>query len=91
MHPKDLPPLPLPAEKWHALAQELELSPRHKRIVELILRNRCDKQIVADLGIAHSTLRTHITRIFGRLGVSDRVELVLLLFSLSHGIRRHQD
>ena len=85
-----LAPLPLPPEKWNQLGQALRLSPQQKRIVELILRNRCDKQIAADMGLGHSTLRTYITRIFHRTGVSDRVELILLVFALSHDIRPHK-
>lgn len=90
MQSSDLPPLPLPAKKWDEIALEMELSPRHRRIVELILRNRCDKQIVMEIGISQSTVRTHIGRIFQKLKVNDRLELVLLVFAMSHDIRRYQ-
>jgi len=56
------------------------------RIVELILRNRCDKQIAAAMGLKKPTVRTYMQRIFTRLDVSDRVELVLKLCALSHGV-----
>jgi DNA-binding NarL/FixJ family response regulator len=81
-----LGPLPLPHDKWDQLARELELCPQHKRVVELILRCCADKEIVAAMGISKPTLRTYINRIFGRLRVSDRVELVALICALSHGI-----
>jgi len=87
MRVSSLAPLPLSPEKWNQLAQALRLSPQQKRIVELLLQNRCDKQIAVDMGLAHSTLRTYISRIFHRTGVSDRVELILLIFALSHDIR----
>lgn len=90
MHTQNTLPLPLPREKWEQIAAELKLSPMHRKIVELILHNRCDKQIEADTGISHSTLRTHLSRIFQRLHVQDRLDLILLLFALSHNIRRHQ-
>jgi DNA-binding NarL/FixJ family response regulator len=83
------PPLPLPPELWEEIAIKLKLSPMHKRIVEKILQNRCDKQIVTDIRIGHSTLRTHITRIFHRLKVQDRLELVLLVFAMSHSRGHH--
>jgi DNA-binding NarL/FixJ family response regulator len=83
-------PLPLCHEKWEQIATELHLSPTHKQIVELILKNRCDKQIESDTGMAHSTLRTHIDRIFQRLDVENRLDLVLLVFARSQDIRRHQ-
>jgi len=84
-------PLPLPVEKLNRVVETLRLSPQQKRIVELILRNRCDKQIAADMQLGHSTLRTYISRIFARTGVSDRVELVLLIFSMSHDIRHQSE
>lgn len=83
-------PLPLPREKWEQIAAELKLSPTHRKIIELILHNRCDKQIESDTGISHSTLRTHLTRIFHRHHVQDRLELILKIFALSHNIRRPQ-
>ena len=81
----DPPFLPLSIDQWHQIAAALKLSPQQKRIVELVLQNRCDKQIAAALQLRPSTVRTYLTRIFGRAGVSDRHELVLKLFAMSHG------
>jgi DNA-binding NarL/FixJ family response regulator len=77
-------PLPLPARKWNRIAKSLRLSPRQKQIAELILQNRCDKQIVAALGSRMGTVRTQIQRMFDRTGVADRHELVLLICRMSH-------
>jgi len=85
----DLPSLPLSPEKWQALVLSLHLPPKQERIVELILRNQCDKQIAAVMGLKLPTICTYKSRIFDRLGVSDRIELVLLLFAMSHGIDPH--
>jgi len=82
------PPFPLPNERWHEIAIKLNFSPKQTRVVELILRNQCDKQIEAILNMPHSTLRTHLDRIFQKASVSDRQELILLLCALSHGIGR---
>jgi DNA-binding NarL/FixJ family response regulator len=84
------PELPLPHVLWTQLVEILHLPPRQIRIVELILRNHCDKQIAAALGIKVPTLRTYVQRIYLRMGVSDRQELVLKLFALSHGLGRSQ-
>jgi DNA-binding NarL/FixJ family response regulator len=84
MASENLPPLPLPIEKWNQLVATLKLPPQQIRIVELILRNYCDKQIAAALGLKVPTVRTYLHRIFERLRVSDRLELVLRLFELSH-------
>jgi DNA-binding CsgD family transcriptional regulator len=82
----NLPPLPLPAEKWNQLIATLKLSPQQTRIVELILRNCGDKQIAAELGLKVPTVRTHLNRIFERLRIEDRGALVLMLFAASHQI-----
>ena len=80
----NLPPLPLPPEKWNQLIATLKLSPQQTRIVELILRNYGDMQIATELGLKVPTVRTHLNRIFERLRIEDRGALVLMLFAASH-------
>lgn len=80
----DLPPLPVDVETWSRVMDTLPLSPRQRLIVELIHRRMKDKEIAAHLGIRPRTVREHLTRIFDRLGVADRVELILLVFARSH-------
>lgn len=75
--------LPLRPETWNAIAKTLRLSPQQKRIVELILTNRCDKEIAAAMRLRPSTIRTYLGRIFTRVGVGDRLGLVLLLFRMA--------
>jgi len=90
MAEQNIPDLPLPAEKWQQLMETLQLPPQQIRIVELILRNHCDKQIAAALGLKVPTVRTYLHRIFERLGVGDRLELVLRLFAMSHRTDHHE-
>jgi DNA-binding CsgD family transcriptional regulator len=73
--------MPLTCEEWEAVALSLRLSPRQAAIVKLILEGKRDKQIAVSLAMSISTLRTHITRIFARLDVADRLELVLHVFT----------
>jgi DNA-binding NarL/FixJ family response regulator len=82
----ELPLLPLPPDKWQDIAAGLKFSPTQKTVVELILQNRCDKQIEAALNMPHSTLRTHLDRAFRKAHVWNRQELVILLCALSHGM-----
>lgn len=77
-------PLPLPTRLWNRMAAQWRLPPQQKRIVELILRNACDKQIAAAMQLSPSTVRTYLGRVFQRLGVHDRLELVLLVLRRSH-------
>jgi DNA-binding NarL/FixJ family response regulator len=41
------------------------------------MRGRSDRQIAYELGIAVPTVRTHVTRLFRRFDLCDRIELVL--------------
>jgi DNA-binding NarL/FixJ family response regulator len=86
----DLPPLPLPPDKWNRIAAALKLCPRMKELAELILRNQSDKQIVAETGLGHPTVRSYLKRTFERAGVGDRHELVLLILRLSQDSDEHQ-
>jgi len=75
-----LRPSPFHPAEWDRLTETLGLSPQQARIVELILRGAGDKQIAAALGLSKHTVRTYLNRIFSRLGVSDRLELVIHVF-----------
>lgn len=80
-------PFPLDPKVWQWVAKEMQLSPQQQKIVELILRGRKDKEIAREMGLRIPTVRTYLQRIFLREGVRDRMELVLRVCALSHGIR----
>lgn len=52
------------------------LSAREQAIARCICRGLCDKQIAQELGIGFSTVRTHLARIFDKLGVRSRTQLM---------------
>jgi DNA-binding NarL/FixJ family response regulator len=80
---KGLPPL-LTAGEWDEVVRELHLSPQQARIVQFIFQGKKDKAIAAAMGLNIWTIRTHLTRIFVRLNVGDRVALVLRVFAVVH-------
>lgn len=67
-------------EEWKRLVAELALSPRQIEIVRHLLLGQSDKQIAAAMGLAQPTVRTHLSRLFARLNVRDRHELILRIF-----------
>jgi DNA-binding CsgD family transcriptional regulator len=67
--------------EFTVLAEELSLSPRENQIVGQILSGHSDKQIAQNLEMAVPTLRTHLTRIFSKLDVNDKNELIVQVFS----------
>jgi DNA-binding NarL/FixJ family response regulator len=62
----------------------IAVSPRQVEIISLLFEGCGDKQIVARLGISVGTVRTHMARLFGKLKVRDRNELILRLVRLFH-------
>lgn len=90
MASEDFPDLPLSPERWRAIKNDLHLPPQQARIVELILRDCCDKQIAAEMDLKVPTIRTYLERVFERLGVGNRMGLVLYIFALSQSDRHRR-
>ena len=54
-----------------------QLSDRERQVIYLIGQGQKNKQIAAQLCIGETTVRHHLTSIFSKLGVSDRLELLV--------------
>jgi NarL family two-component system response regulator LiaR len=54
------------------------LTPRELDVLRAAARGLGNKQIGAELGLSARTVQTHLTNIFGKLGVSSRTEAILL-------------
>jgi DNA-binding CsgD family transcriptional regulator len=54
---------------------ELVLTEREEQIARLVSHGLSDKEIAQSLGISFTTVRTHLKRAFGKLGVDNRVKL----------------
>ena len=74
--------MPLTEVEWDRVVRVLRVSGQQAKIVRLILQGKRDKQIAAELGLGVPTVRTHLTRIFSRIPVADRVELILRVFMI---------
>ena len=59
-------------------AEQTTLSPREQEIVRLASRGMSNKTIAAVLEISPWTVSTYIRRIFSKLGVNSRVEMVAI-------------
>lgn len=60
------------------------LSEREKEVVKLIGQGLKNKKISQELCISETTVRHHLTSIYSKLGVSDRLEL--LVYAHRHGL-----
>ncbi len=54
------------------------LSPREMQIISAVVDGQVNKEIAENLGIAEYTVKHHLTRIFNKLNVTNRVELAML-------------
>jgi two-component system, NarL family, nitrate/nitrite response regulator NarL len=55
----------------------LQLSNRERQVIQLIGRGMKNKQIAELLCISETTVRHHLTSVYGKLGVTDRLELLV--------------
>ena len=62
---------------WGEIARALKLSRRELQIVRGVFDDRTEFAIAAELGISPHTVHTHFERLHRKLGVTDRVALVL--------------
>ena len=60
------------------------LSDRETEVLGLVAAGLPNKRIARELGISEKTVKAHLTRIFGVLGVTDRTQAAL--WARDHGI-----
>lgn len=66
-----------PPIRASAVKQDLGLTPREMQIIALIVAGYTNKDLARELKISQNTSKHHLTNIFNKLGVSNRLELVL--------------
>ncbi len=52
----------------------VELTPRETEVLALLRQGLANKQIARSLGISQATVKAHLTSVFQRIGVTDRVQ-----------------
>lgn len=53
------------------------LTPRETDVMRALARGQTNREIASSLGMSEHTVKQHLKSVFGKLGVSSRVELVL--------------
>lgn len=74
---------------WIGIATSLSLTNRQMQIVQGVFDDATEYAIAHDLGISQHTVRTHMVRIYQKLGVSSRAMLVLRVVSESIRLLGH--
>jgi len=65
------------------------LTPREEQVVALVAEGLGNRQIAAELSLSEHTIKKYLFRIFEKLGISTRVELVL--YAVNNGERRQAE
>lgn len=69
---------------------DVNLSPREKQVVSLLLRGMTLRQVAPELGLTVSTVATYSKAIYKKLGINSRAEL-FLLFEYPQSSTAHQN
>lgn len=69
-------------------AKDYRLTPRELDIIEKIVNGRSNKEVGAEFAISERTVKHHLTNIFGKVGVSSRLQLAL--FAVNHHLTSNQ-
>jgi DNA-binding NarL/FixJ family response regulator len=64
-----------------------ELTAREREVLQLIASGLTNKEIAAALCITERTVKTHVSHILGKLGLSDRTQAAI--FAVKHGMISH--
>lgn len=59
------------------------LTPREEQVVALVADGLSNREVAGELGLSEHTIKKYLLRIFDKVGISSRVELVL--YAMSHG------
>ena len=69
---------PLPGERRN------RLSNREMEVVRCVAMGMRNKEVADKLGVSEATVKNHLTSVYAKLGVSDRLELIL--YAIHHGL-----
>ncbi|MCE3198631.1 helix-turn-helix transcriptional regulator [Paenibacillus sonchi] len=62
-----------PKEEWG-------ISPREEEVLELIILGKTNKEIASALFISEHTVKNHLSRIFNKMNVTDRSQIIALIY-----------
>jgi len=74
------------AQSHAAAEQRFRLTPREREVISAVVSGGGNREIARQFSISEQTVKRHLTNIFDKLGVSNRVELAL--FALHHDLRQ---
>ncbi len=79
-HRDENPALLISETQWRSLGAALGFSNRELQIVRCLFDGMREPEVGRKLGISPHTVHTHLVRMYRKLGVSDRCQLLLRVF-----------
>jgi DNA-binding CsgD family transcriptional regulator len=76
----------LPDQTWLEIARSLNLSSQQLEIIKGVFADQTEQAIATDLNVSHHTVHTHCERLYHKLAVRDRVQLVLRVMGAYHSL-----
>jgi DNA-binding CsgD family transcriptional regulator len=72
---------PLTSAEWHMVSRHLALSRRESQVARLMLDDLADDDIARHLSISPHTVHAHVTKLYRKLAVHSRHQLIIRLFN----------
>ena len=70
-------PAPAPADTPRAIS---ELTPREREVLALLIRGLSNPEICSQLVISEATAKTHVAKVLQKVGVRDRLQVVIFAY-----------
>jgi DNA-binding NarL/FixJ family response regulator len=67
-------------EVWATIGEAFRLSERELAILKLVFDDKCDTEIAQELSMSRHTVHTHFGRLYRKMGVHSRIQLVIAVF-----------
>ena len=84
------PAPPIPAADQESRKKAFGLTPRQVKIVSAVLLGYTNKDIARKYNISEDTVKHHLTNIFDKVGMSNRLELALFAIEHQLGVVRER-
>jgi two-component system, NarL family, response regulator LiaR len=78
-----------PGPAGAACEERSHLTPRELEVIAELARGRANKAIAFELGVSERTVKTHVSNILGKLGLSDRTQAAV--YAVEHGLVGRKD
>ncbi|WP_207478727.1 response regulator [Arenibaculum pallidiluteum] len=80
--PRDVP---VRSERDEVIERLRTLTPQQRKVLELLVAGRYNKQICEDLGITETTVKAHVSAVLHKLNVTSRTQAVILANKIHFG------